>query len=64
MKYLYQVVFEDEYLNLFEVGWYENLDDAIDDINGFIWEDAFKLQKGNLSIYPSIFGFAFDTCIY
>ena len=26
MKYLYQVVFEDEYLNLIEVGWYENLD--------------------------------------
>lgn len=64
MKYLYQVVFEDEYLNLIEVGWYENLDDAIDDINGFIWEDAFKLQKGDLSVYPSTFGFAFDTCIY
>ena len=64
MKYLYQVVFEDEYLNLWEVGWYENLDDAIDDLNGFIWEDVFKLQKGDLSVYPSTFGFAFDTCIY
>ena len=64
MKYLYQVVFEDEYLNLWEVGWYENLDDAIDDINKFIYVDEFKLQKGDISVYPSTFGFAFDTCIY
>lgn len=64
MKYLYQVIFEDEYFNLYEVGWYENLDDAIDDINKFIWVDVFKLQKGDLSVYPSTFGYAFDTCIY
>lgn len=64
MKYLYQVIFEDEYFNLFEVGWYENLDDAIDDINGFICEDEFKLQKGDLSVYQGTFGLVFDTCIY
>ena len=64
MKYLYQVMFEDEYFNLYEVGWYENLDDAIEDINKFIWVDEFKLQKGDLSVYQGTFGLVFDTCLY
>ena len=64
MNYLYQVMFEDEYFNLYEVGWYEDLDDAVDDINKFIWVEEFKLQKGDLKVYSSTFGFAFDTCLY
>ena len=33
MKKLYQVIFQDEYNNLSEIGWYESLDDSIEDVN-------------------------------
>lgn len=61
---LYEVMMQDEYDNLYLLGFYESLDDAIEDINGFIgayYEDgAIPLKKGDLAEYASTFGACFD----
>ena len=55
---------QDEYDNLYLLGFYESLDDAIEDINDFIsayYEDgAIPLKKGDLAEYASTFGSCFD----
>ena len=60
---LYEVMMQDEYDNLYQLGFYGSLDDAIEDINGFIgaYEDdgAVPLRKGDIAQYASTFG----TCI-
>ena len=61
---MYEVVMQDEYDNLYQLGFYESLDDAIDDINGFLgaYEDdgVVPLKKGDLAEYASTFGACFD----
>ena len=61
---LYEVMMQDEYDNLYLLGFYEFLDDAIEDINDFIsayYEDgAIPLEKGDLAEYASTFGACFD----
>lgn len=61
---LYEVMMQDEYDNLYLLGFYESLDDAIEDINGFIgaYDDdgAIPLEKGDLAEYASTFGTCFD----
>ena len=61
---LYQIVMQDEYDNLYLLGFYESLDDAIEDINGFIsvYEEdgAIPIKKGDLAEYASTFGSCFD----
>ena len=61
---LYEVVMQDEYNNLYLLGFYESLDDAIEDINDFIgaYDDdgAIPLEKGDLAEYASTFGTCFD----
>ena len=61
---LYEIVMQDEYDNLYLLGFYESLDDAIEDINDFIsayYEDgAIPLKKGDLAEYASTFGSCFD----
>ena len=61
---LYQIVMQDEYNDLYLLGFYESLDDAIEDINDFIsayYEDgAIPLKKGDLAEYASTFGSCFD----
>lgn len=61
---LYEVMMQDEYDNLYLLGFYESLDDAIEDINDFIsayYEDgATPLKKGDLAEYASTFGSCFD----
>lgn len=61
---MYQIVMQDEYDNLYLLGFYESLDDAIEDINGFIgaYDDdgAIPLEKGDLAEYASTFGTCFD----
>ena len=61
---LYEVMMQDEYNNLYLLGFYESLDDAIEDINDFIsayYEDgAIPLKKGDLAEYASTFGSCFD----
>ena len=61
---LYESVMQDEYDNLYLLGFYESLDDAIEDINDFIsayYEDgAIPIKKGDLAEYASTFGACFD----
>ena len=61
---LYEVMMQDEYDNLYLLGFYESLDDALEDINGFIgaYDDdgAIPLEKGDLAEYASTFGTCFD----
>lgn len=61
---MYQIVMQDEYDNLYLLGFYESLDDALEDINGFIgaYDDdgAIPLEKGDLAEYASTFGTCFD----
>ena len=61
---LYEIVMQDEYDNLYLLGFYESLDDAIEDINDFIsayYEDgAIPIKKGDLAEYASTFGACFD----
>lgn len=61
---LYEIVMQDEYNNLYLLGFYEFLDDAIEDINGFISaydeDGAIPLKKGDLAEYASTFGTCFD----
>ena len=61
---LYEVMMQDEYDNLYLLGFYESLDDAIEDINGFIsmYEEdgAIPIKKGGLAEYASTFGTCFD----
>lgn len=61
---MYEVIMQDECDNLYLLGFYESLDDAIEDINGFIgaYDDdgAIPLEKGDLAEYASTFGTCFD----
>lgn len=60
----YEVVMQDEYDNLYLLGFYESLDDSNEDINGFLgaYDDdgATPLKKGDLAEYVSTFGSCFD----
>ena len=63
MKKVYEIIFVDEWNNFNQLGWYENLDDAIDDINKCLEVYAngkYKLQKGDLKEYPGSFGSCID----
>ena len=61
---LYEVMMQDEYDNLYLLGFYRSLDDAVGDVNGFLaaYEDdgAVPLEKGDLAEYASTFGTCFD----
>lgn len=61
---LYEIMMQDEYNNLYLLGFYESLDDAIEDINDFIsayYEDgAIPIKNGDLAEYASTFGACFD----
>lgn len=58
----YQVMMQDEYDNLYLLGLYASLDDAIPDVNGFIegYDGAKPFAPGELSEYASTFGPCFD----
>lgn len=61
---LYEVMMQDEYDNLYLLGFYGSLDDAVGDVNGFLAaygdDGAVPLQKGDLAEYASTFGTCFD----
>nr|DAR19805.1 MAG TPA: hypothetical protein [Bacteriophage sp.] len=61
---LYEVVMQDEYDNLYLLGFYGSLDDSIDDINTFIGayddERAIPFKKGDLALHESTLGACFD----
>lgn len=69
----YQVVFVDEYDNWYEVGWYDDLEEAEEPLNDYL--KLYKDEDGNvpefgegtnlghLEEYPSTFTFCFDRFI-
>ena len=61
---LYEIVIQDEYNDFYLLGFYGSLDDAIEDINGFISvydeDGVISLKKGDLAEYASTFGACFD----
>lgn len=58
----YQVIFQDEYNNLYEVGFYDKLEDSINDINDYL--EPYEERIEELEEYVSTFGMAFDREIY
>ena len=66
MKKLYEVVFVSEWNNYDQLGWYTNLDDAIEDINGELKTYAngkYQLEKGDLKEYVGSFGLCIDISL-
>lgn len=58
---VFEVCLIDEWNNTYLIGFYKDLDDSIDDINNYIINDKYKLKKGDIKIYPTIYGWCFDT---
>ena len=56
----YIVFTQDEWNNNYLMGFYDDLDDAIPDINDWLEIYNLKLEKGDLAEYPSKFGTVFD----
>lgn len=61
---VYEVLIQDEYNNLFLLGFYGSLDDSIDDVNDFLsaYEDegVVFFKKGDIAEHASTFGACFD----
>ena len=61
---LYEIIIQDEYNDLYLLGFYGSLGDAIEDINDFISvydeDGAIPLKKEDLAEYASTFGTCFD----
>lgn len=61
---LYEVIMQDEYDNLYLLGLYASLEEALPDINGWLepyTEDgAVPFEPGDLEEYASTFGSCFD----
>lgn len=59
MKEKYLVIMQDEWNNLYYLGEYKRLEDALPDINE--WLQPYNTILGALDEYPSTFGTCFDT---
>lgn len=59
MKY-YLVILQDEWNNLYYIGEYNELKDAIPDLNDQLSIYDVKLEEDDLHEYPSTFGMCFD----
>lgn len=60
---IYEIIIQDEWNNLYEMGFYKDLDDALPDLNGFLSGYNVELEKGDIVVYPSTFDSCFDTNI-
>lgn len=58
MKNRYIVFIQDEWNNLWWMGEYSKLDDAIPDVNSFL--EVYEVSIDELKEYPCTFGAAFD----
>lgn len=57
----YLVIMQDEWNNLYYMGEYKELIDALPDINDFL--EAYDIKLDELNEYPSTFGMCFDKDI-
>lgn len=55
---IYQVIMQDEWDNLYHLGFYKDLKDAIPEVNS--WLSTYNVEIDELSAYPSTFGMCFD----
>lgn len=55
----YQVIIQDEYNNLYHIGFYDNLSDSVEEINSFL--ETYNVSIDGLKVYPSTFNECFDT---
>lgn len=54
----YEVFIQDEWNNIYLVGFYDNLEDAIPEVNEFL--ETYDMKIDELKEYPSTFGLCFD----
>lgn len=54
----YQIIMQDEYNNLYNLGFYKHLEDSIEDINN--WLSLYGTKIEDLSEYASTFNSCFD----
>ena len=57
----YQVIMQDEYNNLYHIGFYNQLEDSLEDINN--WLSIYGVEIDELKEYPSTFNMCFDKDI-
>lgn len=55
----YEVIIQDEWNNLYQIGFYNTLKEALPDVNDFLETYGVKLDE--IKEYPSTFGMCFDT---
>lgn len=55
----YEVIIQDEWNNLYQIGFYNTLMEALPDVNDFLKTYDVKLDE--IKEYPSTFGMCFDT---
>ena len=60
---IYQIIFQDEYNNLYLIGFYKNLKDSIRDINEELDSYGAVIDEEDLKLYPSSFSECFDLSI-
>lgn len=63
MNKLYLVIMQDEYNNLYEVGYFKSLDDAIPEINQHLSAYNIELKPGSVKEYVSTFDWCFDATV-
>lgn len=65
MSKIYEIFIQDEWNNITLMGFYNTIDDSIEDINNFIhiYGDEYKLEKGMLKEYPGTFGECLDVSL-
>lgn len=61
MQEVYEVIIQDEYNNLYFIGFYHKLENSIKDINDFL--KVYDIQIKSLEKYPSTTEECFDTYI-
>ena len=57
---LYQVIVQDEWNNLTELGYYKDLRDAVPEVNSFLEVYGVQITEDDLVEYPSTFSMVFD----
>ena len=62
MGKIYEVFMQDEYNNNYFIGFYNELKNAVPDINSFL--EPYDAKIETLEEYPSTFGSCFDTEVF
>lgn len=57
----YQVIMQDEYNNLYHIGFYDKLSDALPDVND--WLSIYNTKIDEIEEYPSTYSNCFDKDI-